>query len=77
MPGVGDPDQAIATIKETGLLEFVDAGDYFLPAGAIVKTTYPQLESEGAMTRLAEPGEIVPPVSPISPTLVITDRVFA
>ncbi|NIV34407.1 MAG: hypothetical protein GWN58_34590 [Anaerolineae bacterium] len=29
------------------------------------------------MTRLAEPGEIVPPVSPISPTLVITDRVFA
>ena len=32
LPGVGDPDQAIATIKETGLLEFVDAGDTFLPA---------------------------------------------
>ena len=77
LPGVGDPDQAIATIRETGLLEFVDAGDYFLPAGSIVQTSYPLLESQGAATRLAEPGEIVPPVSPISPTLVITDRVFA
>jgi protein-export membrane protein SecD len=77
LPGVGDPDQAIATIKETGLLEFIDAGDYFLPPGSIVQTTYPLLESQGATTRPAEPGEIVPPVSPISPTLVITDRVFA
>jgi protein-export membrane protein SecD len=77
LPGVGDPDQAIATIKETGLLEFIDAGDQFLPPGSIVQTTYPLLESEGATTRPAEPGEIVPPVSPISPTLVITDRVYA
>ena len=77
LPGVGDPDQAIATIKETGLLEFIDAGNYFLPPGSIVGTTYPSLESEGAMTRAAEPGEIVSPVSPISSTLVITDRVFA
>lgn len=77
LPGVGDPDQAIATIRETGLLEFIDAGDYFLPAGSIVQTSYPLLESQGAATRLAGPGEIVPPVSPISPTLVITDRVFA
>ena len=77
LPGVGDPDQAIATIKETGLLEFVDAGDYFLPPGSLVQTTYPLLESQGATTRLAEPGEVVPPVSPISPTLVITDRIFA
>jgi protein-export membrane protein SecD len=77
LPGVGDPDQAIATIQETGLLEFIDAGDQFLPPGSIVQTTYPLLESEGATTRLAEPGEIVPPVSPISSTLVITDRVYA
>ena len=77
LPGVGDPDQAIATIKETGLLEFIDAGDEFIPAGVTVETTYPQLESEGATTHLAEPGEIAAPVSPISPTLVYTDRVYA
>ncbi len=77
LPGVGDPDQAIATIKETGLLEFIASGDYPLADGAIVQTTFPTLESEGATTHLAEPGEITPPVNPISPTLVITDRVFA
>ena len=77
LPGVGDPDQAISTIKETGLLEFIDAGDEFIPPGAIVETTFPLLESEGATTHLAEPGEITPPASPISPTLVYTDRVYA
>lgn len=76
LPGVGDPDQAIATIKETGLLEFVDAGDYFLPAGSVVQTTYPLLESQGAET------EIVSPEAPITGTETatspaITDRVFA
>ncbi len=77
LPGVSDPDQAIATIKETGLLEFIDSGDYPLPIGAIVQTTYPRLESQGATTHEPVPGEITPPVNPISPTLVITDRVFA
>ncbi|MGD8904746.1 MAG: protein translocase subunit SecD [Anaerolineae bacterium] len=77
LPGVDDPDQAIATLKETGLLEFIDAGDEFLPPGVTVYTTYPQLESEGATTHLAQPGEITTPVSPISPTLVYTDRVYA
>ncbi len=63
LPGVGDPDQAIATIKETGLLEFVDAGDYFLPVGSIVQTTYPLLESEGAETQIVAPQ----PTEPASP----------
>ena len=60
LPGVEDPDQAIATIKETGLLEFIDAGDDFLQPGSIVQTTYPLLESEGAQTRSVAPGEILP-----------------
>ena len=48
LPGVDNPDQAIATFKETGLLEFIDAGSTFLPLGSTVATTYPKLESEGA-----------------------------
>jgi protein-export membrane protein SecD len=74
LPGVGDPDQAIATIKETGLLEFIDAGDFFLPAGSIVRTTYPLLESEGAETGFLDPTllDILPPERAISGTESLT-----
>jgi len=65
LPGVSDPEAAIATIRETGLLEFVDAGDFFIPAGTQVKTTYPQLVSEGAQTHLVAPEpEATAPTSP-------------
>ncbi|MBE0408724.1 MAG: protein translocase subunit SecD [Anaerolineales bacterium] len=40
IPGLDDPEQAIATIRETGLLEFVHFGDLFLPAGTIIRTDY-------------------------------------
>jgi len=72
LPGVEDADQAIATIKETGLLEFIDAGDDFLPAGSVVQTTYPLLESEGAQTRTVAPGEIAPPGESITGTQSLT-----
>ena len=74
LPGVKDPEQAIATIKETGLLEFIDAGDFFLPPGTAVQTTYPLLESEGARTEFVEAGleGVVPPDSPITGTQQIT-----
>ena len=74
LPGVQDPELAIATIKETGLLEFVDAGDFFLPPGAVVQTTYPLLESEGARTHMVEPKptEAVPPEGTITQTQSIT-----
>ncbi|MBI2845469.1 MAG: protein translocase subunit SecD [Chloroflexi bacterium] len=39
LPGLEDPDQAIATFGETGLLEFVDTGFNPPPAGAIIQTT--------------------------------------
>lgn len=39
LPGVSDPDLAISTIKETGLLEFVDAGRTPLPDGTVVQTS--------------------------------------
>ena len=39
LPGVKDPDQAIATFGRTGLLEFIDAGDTYLPEGTIVRTS--------------------------------------
>ena len=91
LPGVEDPEQAVATIKETGLLEFIDAGEFFVPPGTAVQTTYPLLESQGATTELVEAG-LIPPEAPITGTQesetpttegeaptgpAITDRVFA
>ena len=40
LPGISDPDLAISTINETGLLEFVDAGSTPMPDGTIIKTTF-------------------------------------
>jgi protein-export membrane protein SecD len=75
LPGVGDPDEAIATIQETSLLEFVDAGYEFLPLGTFVQTTYPQLWSEGATT--GDAASIAPTPTPtaeigVTTTLPIT-----
>jgi protein-export membrane protein SecD len=72
LPGVEDPEIAIATFRETGLLEFIDAGNTFLPPGTFVETTYPRLASEGATggerTPTAVPSELTP-TEPLSLTL--------
>ncbi len=40
MPGIQDPQRAIETLKETGLLEFVDTGPIQLPPGTVVRTDF-------------------------------------
>jgi preprotein translocase subunit SecD len=40
IPGVSDPEEAIATIRETGLLEFVHMGLSPLPEGTVVTTDF-------------------------------------
>jgi len=61
LPGIEDPGLAIATIKETGLLEFIDTGGLFLEPGTVVKTTFP-----------AGVGETVTPTISITPTVEAT-----
>jgi len=39
-PGLENTDQVLATIQQTGLLEFVDTGDISLPAGTTVQTDF-------------------------------------
>jgi preprotein translocase subunit SecD len=39
LPGIEDPDQAIATLRETGLLEFVEAGRTPLQEGMRIRTS--------------------------------------
>lgn len=40
LPGVSDPELAIRTLRETGLLEFIDAGHTPIPDGTVVQTTF-------------------------------------
>ena len=40
LPGISDPELAIRTLRETGLLEFVDAGRTPIPEGTVIKTTF-------------------------------------
>jgi protein-export membrane protein SecD len=54
LPGIDDPDLAIKTIKETGLLEFVDTGMLPLEPGTPVRTTYSQLVAASTLTASEE-----------------------
>lgn len=45
-PGLGNVNEVIGIIKQTGLLEFVDVGDDFLPPGTEIKTDYGQFNSD-------------------------------
>ena len=53
MPGIDDPQKAIDTLKETGLLEFVDLGATFLPEGTVVQTDYLSVEPSETVTDTA------------------------
>ena len=61
LPGIEDPERAIETFGETGLLEFIDAGYTYLPPGMIVRTT-----------EEVAPGAVITPTATITPTTVPT-----
>jgi len=41
-PGINNPEQVVAALQQTGLLEFVDMGSNPLPIGTTIKTDYLQ-----------------------------------
>jgi len=73
LPGIEDPDQAIATLRETGLLEFIDAGSDFLPPGTIVRTTH-----DDATTDLDTETAPITRSAPLTPTELpgVSNRMF-
>ena len=71
LPGIEDPELAISTIKETGLLEFIDTGGLFLEPGTIVKTTFPA-GAEETITPTASITATPTAETTISPTVAIT-----
>jgi preprotein translocase subunit SecD len=79
LPGVADPEQAVATIKETGLLEFIDmstitAEQSFSLVGTTVETDFgqPTTTPSEAIPPTLESGApaATPAATPGSPSLV-------
>ena len=64
LPGVQDPDLAIQTFGQTGLLEFVDTGSTPIAEGAVISTT--GLVANGGVT--------VTPALTVAPTVAPTSR---
>jgi preprotein translocase subunit SecD len=62
-PGVSNPEEVVAALKQTALLEFVDMGNNPLPEGSIIKTDF------GSATQVT-----APPV--IDQNTVLEDLVF-
>ncbi len=74
LPGVVDPERAIATIGQTGLLEFAHMGQDFYPPGAIVQTTGGAAETpvpgpDATATPTATPTETPTPTPSPTPPL--------
>ncbi len=78
LPGITDPDAAIATFRQTGLLEFIDAGSTPIEEGTVVKTTF------GMTTTVpVEPtptvtgtGAVTGTLTPEPPTETVYESVF-
>lgn len=71
LPGVQDPDQAIATFRQTGLLEFIDAGNTFLPPGTEVNSSFQESGEFGIETPTPVPTATDTPwaTATLTPTL--------
>ena len=56
-PGVSNPEEVVASLQQTGLLEFVDMGTSPAPAGSVIQTDFGQEAPDQAATPTATPTE--------------------
>ncbi len=81
LPGIQDPELAISTLRQTGLLEFIDAGTTFLPPGTEVKTSFSETGEFGIPTPVTETAATSTPLvtetaTPVAtPTAAVTEVV--
>jgi preprotein translocase subunit SecD len=79
-PGVQDADAVLATIQQTGLLEFVDTGDTYLAPETVIQTDFAENGSQAPVATVAE-GETAPVIyhtvmtgSDLKTVQVVTDQ---
>ncbi len=62
-PGVSNPDEVVAALQQTALLEFVDMGSNPLPEGSVVETDYGKAPEATTPTATAAATETAAPTS--------------
>ena len=75
-PGVSNPEEVVASLQQTGLLEFVDMGTTPVNAGTVIKTDFAQSGTTGSasttavpgVTATADPNQPTPTAAPGQPT---------
>jgi preprotein translocase subunit SecD len=72
LPGVQDPDQAIAVLQETALLEIIDTNGQSLPEGTAVRTSLGEFAASASGTPEASP--VASPVA-ADPAAAVTPEV--
>jgi preprotein translocase subunit SecD len=72
LPGETDPEKALATIKQTGLLEFVEMGQNPLPPGTTIQTDYLSGSESQPTASPTETGSssVITPTNPTQPETV-------
>jgi preprotein translocase subunit SecD len=87
LPGVNDPDEAVAVLQETALLEIIDPQGQFLPPGTLVNTTLgpaeqgrgaaapatPITTADGTPVAATPAAGIQEPVGPVYETIISGD----
>ena len=84
LPGLKNPEEAIAAFGKTGLLEFIHTGNIYLPPGSLVQTTeevaMPSVEATPTTTPEATPTLTTTPTvtatEPVAATPLPEERVF-
>jgi len=59
-PGVSNPEEVVASLQQTGLLEFVDMGTTPVDPGTVIKTDFAQSETDGTAAATATPDSAQP-----------------
>jgi preprotein translocase subunit SecD len=54
-PGVSNPEEVVASLQQTGLLEFVDMGTTPVDAGTVIKTDFAQADTTNTASTTATP----------------------
>lgn len=58
LPGIDDPQAAVATLRETGLMEWVDTGADYLEPGTKIQTDYATSAAAGAADATPPPQKV-------------------
>jgi preprotein translocase subunit SecD len=78
LPGIENPDQAIATLRETGLLEFVEGGRTRMSEGMLIRTSLDVNPDQvlTVTTTLTDSESLTPTITPpATATLAVTSSV--